>query len=447
VRGEGFGPRWLRARLGALLPRFPDGAVCVAFSGGADSTALLAALAGGAGAQLQLRAVHVHHGLHADAGLWSAHCRKFARNLSVPLKIIRIDVKRARGASLEAQARAARYAALACELRAGEALLTAHHADDQLETVLLQLLRGAGIAGIAAMPELAPFANGTLVRPLLSRSRAELAAWAQSHGFDFVEDATNADERLDRNYLRRQVLPLVRARWRGCAVAVGRSARHAAEAQDLLDDIGRTDANRAADGAELAVAVLRALPLERRKNALRFWISARGWPLPDTRRLAELSGALLAARADAHPKVSWDGVIAQREADRLTIRAAAAAAAPPEHLIWSWRSTPVQRLPGAMGEVALQADAHGPIDLDLLPQELGVRGRRGGERLRPRRGGRARTLKALLQEARVRLVERASLPLLFAGERLIAVADLWSDASINAHAHSKRRARIIWRQI
>lgn len=447
MRGEGFGPRWLAARLGALLPQFPEVAFCVAFSGGADSTALLAALAAGSRARPRLRAVHVHHGLHPDASLWSAHCRKVARRLAVPLKIVRVDVKRERGASLEAQARAARYAALACELRAGEILLTAHHVDDQLETVWLQLLRGAGIAGLAAMPEQAPFANGTLVRPLLTRTRTELAAWAEGHGVDFVEDATNADERLDRNYLRRQILPLVRARWRGCAVAVSRSARHAAEAQHLLDDMGRSDADRAADGEALAVTALRALPLERRKNALRYWIGVRGWPQPDTRRLAELAGPLLAARADAHPKVSWDRVVAEREADRLSLRERVAAAAPAAPVTWLWGATPVQRLPGAMGEVTVQADVRGPIDLDLLPPELTVRARRGGERLRPSGGGRARTLKALLQEAQVRLSERASLPLLFAGERLVAVANLWSDASINAHARSKRRVRIIWRPI
>jgi len=152
VRGQIFGPRWLRARLAVLVPRFPDVAVCVAFSGGADSTALLAALAMGPRARLRLRAVHVHHGLHADASLWSAHCRRLARRLEVPLTVVKVAVKRTRGASLEAQARDARYAALAAELHAGEILLTAHHADDQLETVLLQLLRGAGIAGLAAMP-------------------------------------------------------------------------------------------------------------------------------------------------------------------------------------------------------------------------------------------------------------------------------------------------------
>jgi tRNA(Ile)-lysidine synthase len=242
------------------------------------------------------------------------------------------------------------------------------------------------------------------------------------------------------------VLPRIRARWTGCASAVARSARHAAQAQRLLEAIGRADANRAADGAALCVKALRALAPERRKNALRIWIADHGWPAPDARRLEELAGPLIGARADAKPAIRWDQVIAQRDTDRLYLRAAGEVAAPQAHLTWSWRATPVQAIPGHLGELALHPDERGPIDLDLLPEVLTVGQRRGGERLRPRGAGPTRTLKALLQEARVPLAERARLPLIFAGERLVAVADLWNDASVHAHEHAKRRARITWRR-
>ena len=242
----------------------------------------------------------------------------------MPLNVVAVRVPRPRGTSLEAQARDARYAVLARELAAGEILLTAHHADDQLETVLLQLLRGAGVAGIAAMPELAPFAAGWLARPLLAHSRAALAAWVSRQRLTWFEDATNSNERLDRNYLRRQVLPRMRSRWPGCASAVTRSARHAAQAQRMLEEIGRGDLNKAADGAGLSVRALRALSPERRANALRAWIAAGGWPVPDARRLAELAGPLLAARADANPSVAWMTAIARRQGDRLSIQARAA---------------------------------------------------------------------------------------------------------------------------
>ena len=446
VKVAPFGPLWLRARLAMLFPTFPNIAICVAFSGGVDSTALLAALARGPRSRLKLRALHVHHGLHPNASAWSAHCQSFAKKLGVPCKVIRIKVRRERGASLEAQARDARHAAFACELRAGEILLTAHHADDQLETVFLQLLRGAGVPGIAAMPEVTGCGPGLLARPLLTRTRGELAQWVRKRVIDWIEDTSNAEEHLDRNYLRRQVLPRIRSRWPACAAAVSRSARHAAQAQRMLESIGRKDANKAADGTALSAQVLRGLTPERRVNALRVWIADAGWPAPDTRRLAQLAGPLLDARPDANPAVAWDQLIVRRERDRVSVRSTGAGAHPGGEITWAWEAMPVQKLPGDLGELVLEADKRGPIDLDLLPAELAVRWRGGGERLRPRAGGPSRTLKMLLQESHLPPSERARLPLLFAGTRLVAVADLWSDCTIHAQARSSRRVRILWRR-
>jgi len=287
--------------------------------------ALLAALARLREPRLRIRAVHVDHGLHPGSRRWSAHCRAFAARLGLPLKVLRTRVSRVRGQSLEALARAARYELLAGELAPGEILLTAHHEDDQLETVLLQLFRGCGLPGIAAMPEVAAFAGGTLARPLLTASRARLLAWVTSCGLEWVEDDTNADERLDRNYLRRRVVPLLRERWPGIAKTVARSARHAAQAQQLLEASGRRDAARAADGGRLLLGPLRALPPGRRRNAVRTWIAASGFPLPDTRRLEEICFPLLAARSDAHPRVAWNGVVVQRDSQHLTLGSAARA--------------------------------------------------------------------------------------------------------------------------
>jgi tRNA(Ile)-lysidine synthetase-like protein len=230
-------------------------------------------------------------------------------------------VKRSRGASLEATARDARYRLLTSALQPGEVLLLAHHADDQLETVLLQLLRGSGLPGIAAMPAIAPFAGGFLARPLLSRSRAELEAWVRGQGLTWIEDDSNADEAVNRNYLRRRILPLIRERWPGSATAVARSARHAAEAQSLLDKLARADIERASYGESLSVKALRALPADRLNNALRFWITRAGARAPDTRRLEEIAGPLMTARDDANPFVEWgDGAArVQRHNDLLTL--------------------------------------------------------------------------------------------------------------------------------
>jgi tRNA(Ile)-lysidine synthase len=442
-----FGPQWLRAELARLLPQFPHLQLCVAYSGGLDSTALLCALAALARPPLQLRAVHVNHGLRPAAAQWSVHCRSVARGLGVPLRVLTARLERRRGESLEACAREARYRLLSAALRPGEVLLTAHQQDDQLETVLLQLLRGAGVAGLAAMPACASFGPGLLLRPLLSQPRATLAQWLARQSPGWVEDDSNADERLDRNYLRQRVVPLLRARWPAAAASVARSARHAAEAQQLLTDLGLRDAARAAWGAQLSARVLRSLPLPRRHNALRAWIAAAGLRPPPAARLVELAGPLLHARGDAHPAVTWQGARVERSADLLRLSSPAAAPAPaadPVPQRWNWRRARTLVLSQARGTLELRIDARGPLDLDALPAQLSVRTRRGGERLQTRRGGPHRALKSLLQELRVPLRQRQELPLLYAGERLLAVGDLWLDASVQAHAAGRRRGRLLW---
>jgi tRNA(Ile)-lysidine synthase len=455
-----FGPEWLRAHLARLLPGFPDVALCVALSGGVDSTALLAALAearaaGGGARRLRLRALHIDHGLHPNAKRWSAHCRRLARQLAVPLTVLCVEVARERGASLEEAARAARYGCFARQLREGEAMLTAHTQDDQLETVLLQLFRGCGLPGLAAMPALAPLGAGQLARPLLGCARSQLETWVRSRGLAWIEDDTNLDERFDRNYLRRRVLPAVHQRWPGVAGAVARSARHAAQAQALLAALGQADLERASDGASLSVKVLRALPPDRRRNVLRLWIGSAGRTLPDARRLEEIAGPLIEARADAHPQVEWGGdaavaprLIVLRHADLLSLAErppVLEASAPGAPLPWHWRQSPRCALPDG-GALELAPERHGPIDLDALPAQLAITWRRGGERLRVRRGGPRRALKSLLQEAHVPLAERARLPLILADGALIAAADLWIDESVRAPPEAPHRGRLLWRR-
>jgi tRNA(Ile)-lysidine synthase len=453
-RAEEFDAHWLGGHLGELLPAFPELALCVAFSGGADSTALLTALAQLRRPPRALRAVHVDHGLHPDSPKWAARALERAASLGVPCTVLRAAVARRRGESPEALARAARYRALGGVLADGEVLLTAHHQDDQLETVLLQLLRGAGVAGLAAMPEVMRFARGWLVRPLLTRSRAQLLAWVKRAGAGYLEDPSNLDERFDRNFLRQRVLPVIRQRWPGAAATVHRAARHAAEAQRLLDELAQADLSSARHGAALAASALRSLPAERRRNALRFWISARGQPVPPEARLNEIAGPLLAARADKAPAVEWPGGRVEREAGLLTLRvpgrarqvAPAGAAAVARELRWRWRAAPVCRLPGDLGQLELRPEPHGPLDLAALRARLTIRWRRGGERLALAAGRPRRALKSLLQESQVPVAQRARLPLVFSGGRLVAVADLWLDESVQAGPKARRRARLVWKR-
>lgn len=290
----------------------------LAWSGGLDSTVLLHCLLARAPAWLRVRAIHVDHGLQPAAVQFRRFCQRTARRWRVPLQVVRIKVPLARGASPEEAARSARRAALLRHLAPGEVLLTAQHADDQLETLLLALSRGAGPKGLAGMPSRLPLAGTWLLRPLLEHDRATLAAYARTEKLEWVEDPTNLEARFDRNYLRTAVLPVLRQRWPALATTVSRSARHCASAAALLEAAAAGDMEAAADGAGLELAVLRRFTPERRAAVLRAWIAASGARVPNERHLRVIE-AMLAARRDAHPLLRLPDCTVRRTGTRLLL--------------------------------------------------------------------------------------------------------------------------------
>ena len=278
----------------------------IALSGGLDSSVLLHLLArlSNREALPPLSAIHIHHGLQPVADAWPEHCRQVCAALGIPLQVRHVQV--ASGASLERAAREARYAALAAELGAGDVLLTAQHRDDQAETLLFRLLRGAGVRGLAGMPSSRRLGRGWLVRPLLDVSRRELEAYAQAEGLNWVEDPSNQDDRMARNYLRNRVMPLLAARWPQAQNNLARSAVHLREAQELLDDLARQDLAAARQDPapfpwlplpSLALAPLVSLSPARQRNAMRHWLAPLT-PLPDSDHWAGW-GDLLRASVDA----------------------------------------------------------------------------------------------------------------------------------------------------
>ena len=345
---------------------------------------------------------------------------------------------------LEAVARQRRYAALTARLALGELLLTAHHQEDQLETVLLALLRGSGVRGLAAISAVSTWAGTLLLRPLLPVTRTQLEHYARARRLDWSEDPSNTDERFDRNYLRRAVLPLMRQRWPAAAATVSRSAAHLAEARSLLEQLAASSLQGARDGGALSVSVLRRLALPQRRNAVRHWIAERGLQLPDHRRLREICGPLLAARDDALPRVSWRGGELRRYADRLFAFGAAPARTPVAIEHWDWRARPWLALAGG-GALGLVRDRNGDVRLAALPRRLRVQHRRGGERLRAAHGRLA--LKDLLQVQAIAPWERAAVPLIMHAGRVIAVADLWLDRAYRAADEGPaQRGRFRWRR-
>lgn len=391
----------------------------VAFSGGLDSTVLLHLLAGLARRQQLpvLCAIHVQHGLQAVAQAWPAHCLRVCAALKVPLSLREVQVQP--GASLEQAARDARYAAFVELLGADEVLLTAQHRDDQAETLLFRLMRGAGARGLAAMPASRPLGSGQLVRPLLEVSRAELEDYARANGLDWVEDPSNCDERFSRNFLRRQVLPLLTQRWPQAVASMARSAAHLSEAQALLDELAQTDQAAIDEASRFAWLSLPSLPLAplltlsaaRQRNLLRHWLAPLT-PLPDSDHWVGWT-SLVNAAVDAAPV--WRLACGElRRADgRL------------------WWLSGLWLQPLALIDLpvmaAMQLSLPGNGHVRLLGQTpegaLQVRYRQGGEALRLAGRGR-RDLKRLLNEAGVPAFLRNRLPLLYREGELLAVANV-----------------------
>jgi len=410
--------------LKACLPAGATG-LAVAISGGADSFALLAAavLLREERPALPLRAVHIDHGLQPAAASFRQACTELCEQLRVPLSVIAVEVPLAAGESLEAAARDARYAALRAQLAPGECLLTAHHALDQAETLLLQALRGAGQRGLSGMPACREFGAGWHVRPFLALPRAQLLAFGAALRVQHRDDPMNADLSFDRVYLRRELWPRIERRWPGAMMALSRAARHAAEAQDLLEEAASHDLERLRDGEALSVTALRVLSPPRRFNAVRLWLRECGVEPPSTARLNEAMRQVLEAKADAKPAIHWGHHAMRRYRQRLFVTPAACARLQGP-LAWRIGCDAPLALGEGLGSLAWVRHKGG-IDARHEGMSVSVRGRGGGETLKAAAGAKTHTVQHLCQEHGVLPWMRDALPLLFAGDALIAVADLW----------------------
>ena len=421
ANGE-FSPAALRAILVSRLGFSDETRFVVALSGGADSVALLSALVA---AGWRPRAVHVDHGLHPASGAWADSCAALCHQLGLSCQVERVQIGTIRARGYEAAAREARYARLMEVLGPGEVLVTAHHLDDQAETVLLQLLRGAGLAGLSAMPGVTRFGAGRLARPLLSFHRAELQAYLQANKFAWIEDDSNQDRVRQRNLIRHDVLPQLTEHWPGAIHALARSARHAAQAQLLLDELAGQDILAVGGVADtLCVSKLVNFSAARQSNLIRFWLRRRGIGMPSEAQLGEILRAVAQRPRSGSAIVKWPGATVRRYRDSLIALHLGAASGGWEPQSWDLAAPLV--IPAA--GVRLRPQPGVGIGLSLarvagLP--LSVRPRVGGEMCRPAGSRHRRSLKKLLQEGNVPPWERVRMPLLYVGEELAAVADRW----------------------
>ena len=377
----------------------------------------------------QLSALHVHHGISPNANAWADFCSGLCAQHNIPLHIERVDITGLRDEhGIEAAARKLRHAAfarLSCDVVA-----LAHHADDQAETLLLQLLRGAGIKGVAAMPVLSkvegpvlklatPHAHAIL-RPLLDIPRSQLLEYARQHALPWVEDESNADDRYPRNFLRHRLLPLLEQRFPAYRDTLTRSARHFAEAGELLDELAQQDVQGTEGGATLELSFLRKLSHSRAKNLLRYWLYKRGVAMPQNTQLDEILKQLLGAREDAAVCVDFSEWQVRRYQDGAYLVKGLGAF--DQTLVLPWHGEAELEWPALNSRLLFkQMQGQGISLVKLQSAPVTLRLRSGGETLRPHAGAATRSLKNLLQEHSVPPWQRERLPLLYCGDELVGV--------------------------
>ena len=408
-----------------------NSAVYVAFSGGLDSHVLLHALSGlAADYPLSLEAIHINHSLQPQSAAWAAHCQQVCDGLSVPLTIRTLSIDQKKGESLEALARDARYAALAECLPEGGLCMTAQHRNDQAETLLLQLLRGAGVRGLAAMPDSKNFSRGRLLRPLLDFSRQDLLNYANSHKLAWVEDPSNQDNSFDRNYLRNKVLPVLRERWPGVDKSISRSARHAASAATLLDEIARSDLNACSAASNhffppsiacLDANLLAGLSSTHRINALRYWVRVNGLSVPGDERMQSLNQLL--EDSSAQGSVDWSGGVLRLDNNILWLCEKTAEADDNNECLDWFLATPLQFQNFRL--LANTTRGEGLSKSLLNGSALQVGFRQGGEQCRMPGDHGKKPLKTLFQDLSIPAWMRDSIPLVLFNDELVAVSSFW----------------------
>ena len=419
----------VEAQIAPLVPA--HSAILVGLSGGVDSVVLLHLLHSLAARYAwQLSALHVHHGISRNADAWAEFCAGLCERLRIPFHVERVDIAPLREHGIEAAARKLRIAAFSrqdCDFVA-----LAHHADDQAETLLLQMLRGAGVRGAGAMPVLVRHpASPALLRPLLHCARSEILDYAIAQGLQWVEDESNTNDSYPRNYLRHRVMPLLTQHFPAYRETLGRSARHFAEAGQLLDEFARLDAGQALDGNAMRVATLRGLSPARARNLLRYFLHTQGAPMPQSTHLDEMLRQLCDARQDAAVNVRHGDYQVRRYRDKVYLLPVAAEL--DRDFVLPWQGEAFLDWPPLATRLHFSHSTGKGISLHKLQRgPLTLRLRKGSETLRPHPAAAKRTLKNLLQQHRIPPWERERLPLLFCGEDLACVVGVVISAEYQA---------------
>lgn len=385
----------------------------VGFSGGLDSTVLLHLLSSDPTVKAKLIAVHINHGLSKNANNWQRKCAEFSRQLDVAFITHALNLSP--GPNVELRARDGRYAFFQEQIGAGDCLLLAHHQDDQAETLLLHLLRGAGVDGLAAMPPLRSCGSGELLRPLLQFQRQDLYDYAVAAHLSWSEDESNEDLDLNRNFIRRVILPQLKTKWPAAVANIARTAFHCQETRQLMDALALNDCPQLATHTHsLDLEPLLHFDTQRLGNILRYWLRKQGRVMPQTEQLKQIIAAIIFAAPDAKPLFEGNGYQLRRFQNRLYISGEKQAIIITERVWFNF--------PGTLqlsNSISLKAQ---PVEEGIFlpcPETIRIAPRRGGERFFWR--GKTRVVKKLLQEWEIPPWQRDSIPFLYVNDQLAAI--------------------------
>jgi tRNA(Ile)-lysidine synthase len=400
----------------------------IAYSGGLDSQVLLFLCnLIKKNLPLKLKVIHIHHGLSPYADDWAAFCQNQCNQMSLDYLEKKIQLTIRKGESIEEKARNKRYEQFAHCLQADDILLTAHHQDDQAETVLLQLFRGAGLEGLAAMPSFKPFSKGWHARPFLRVTRSQLHDLALTHQLTWLRDESNENISFSRNFIRHHILPLLKKRWPTVNETITRSASHCAEAMSLLNDYVIKSYSNTVGSQPNTLSIYKLLNYStiEQKKILRHWIKSQNYLVPNTKRLKDIQKSLLLAGKDSNPHVAWSTVGIRRFQDDLYLV--------PKFLIpefsFKWNFNDPLTLP-AVGTL-ITNPVLGGLQEDL--GELTVKFRQGGEKIFC--GKFNRTLKNLFQEWKVPTWKRSAIPIIWLEAEIVTVVGYFMNPKFQVASH------------
>ncbi len=421
---------YLSKQLAALESQYSITRWCLAYSGGVDSQVLLHLLAQ---TKLKVSAIYIDHGLQIESEAWALHCEQQCQYYQIPFQVIKVDVVANitinKGGGPEASARSARYEALKTCVSPGVALLTAQHRDDQSETVLLQLLRGAGAMGLSGMPLIAKFGQGWHARPLLAISQDNIIEYAQKNQLQWVEDPSNQQMHYERNFLRQTILPELKQRWSALDKTLAVFARQQAENSRLLDILAEQDlASCLLKNDCLSIVALNEMEDARLRNVLRYWFKINNYPVPSRAVLAQILQQMNERSHDTAACIRWVDVEVRRFRDKLyCLKQTTHDAAQ----VFEWKIAASLKILSLQKKLCLRVvttnavDIHYVLNKAKLASFITVRFRQGGEKIKPAGRNAHHDLKSLFQEAGVPAWQRNRIPLLYMGEILIAVTGYW----------------------